>query len=569
MAALETVTGVKEQDADKAESAIRGIILGIVAALQVGDIVRATRKAQAKTEEIPSSEPPAPGEDSVEVTLEDTPEAALSPQANAGQFTGSPEPEPLPGQSDPPQLSGEADADALVLTPENAPDPAISIRVGEVIIEAPLSQLAETLHQQSPETLEDLRAALQDAERSPDATTVEIRADDNLKFYRDADNRFVASDFDMQASTAVEDETVTSQPALAGEAPPETVLPESDAIEVEVESVPTPVAEPVPVTATEDIRVDESSEAARQPPINTPTPETQELASLSTPSGAESALEVDEATPTQVVQLPVSEAEALGGQTLAESSTVNPDVWVNQTQVFTAEVDPQGNLQPVSTAAIGQSVDAIADQVELADDAQETTVEYAEQLEAGREQATETAAAQDQFFDERRETSDEVAATQDAFFDERRVMADADAIADREVIEGNANANHNTEVSSEVPSSHYNIAGMLDQACDICYGENPGTQTIQGSHYIISREGDFLSVTAKDGRGLILEKNGDEMISFLTPQDEQNLSAGFQVQQQQQERQFAQPVTDARPGASVPAASQPVATAGKAQLEMD
>lgn len=389
MAALETVTGVKEQDADKAESAIRGIILGIVAALQVGDIVRATRKAQAKTEEIPSSEPPAPGEDSVEVTLEDTPEAALSPQANAGQFTGSPEPEPLPGQSDPPQLSGEADADALVLTPENAPDPAISIRVGEVIIEAPLSQLAETLHQQSPETLEDLRAALQDAERSPDATTVEIRADDNLKFYRDADNRFVASDFDMQASTAVEDETVTSQPALAGEAPPETVLPESDAIEVEVESVPTPVAEPVPVTATEDIRVDESSEAARQPPINTPTPETQELASLSTPSGAESALEVDEATPTQVVQLPVSEAEALGGQTLAESSTVNPDVWVNQTQVFTAEVDPQGNLQPVSTAAIGQSVDAIADQVELADDAQETTVEYAEQLEAGREQATE------------------------------------------------------------------------------------------------------------------------------------------------------------------------------------
>ncbi len=565
MAALETVTGVKEQDADKAENAIRGIILGIVTALQVGDMVRATRKAPAQTKEIPSSESPTPGEKPVEVTLEDTPEPARSPQTSTGQFTGSPEPEALPGQSDPPQLPGGADADALVIAPENAPDPAISIRVGEVAIESPLSQLAETLHQQSPETIEELRSALQDAERSPDAPTVEIRADDQLKFYRDAENHFVASDFDIQASAAVEDEAVAAQSALAGEVQPETVLPESDAIEVQVESVPTPVAEPVPVAAMADLRVDESAEEARQLPIHTPAPEAQELERLSTPAVAESALDVDDATPTQVVQLPVSEAEALGGQTLAESSTVNPEVWANQTQVFTAEVDRQGNLQPLPTAAIGQSVDAIADRVELTEEAQETTVEYAEQLAAGRDQATETAATQDQFFDERRETSDVVADTHDAFYDERRAVADAKVIADVEAIEGNANASPNTEM----PSSHYNIAGMLDQACDICYGENTGTQTIQGSHYVISREGDFLSVTAKDGRGSILQKNGDEMTSFLTPQDEQNLSAGFAILQQQQERQFAQPATDAMPGASVSAVSQPVAAAGKAQIEMD
>ena len=138
----------------------------------------------------------------------DMSDAALSPQADAGQFTSSPKFEPLPGQSHAPQLPGGTDADAQELAPENAPDPAISIRVGEVTIASPLRQLAETLHQQSSETLEELRSALQDSERSPDAPIVEIRADDQLKFYRDTDNRFVSPDFDIPETPSVENETV-------------------------------------------------------------------------------------------------------------------------------------------------------------------------------------------------------------------------------------------------------------------------------------------------------------------------------------------------------------------------
>ena len=191
--------------------------------------------------------------------------------------------------------------------------------------------------------------------------------------------------------------------------------------------------------------------ASFQQPINTPVTETREY---------EPALGVEEATPTQVVQLHVSEAEALGGQTLAESSTVNPDVWANQTQIFTAEVDRQGNVQPLPTAAIGQSVDAIADQVALTQEAQETAIEYAEQLEDGRAQVAETADTHDQFFDEGRETSDAILDTQDAFYDERRVATNAEVIADDD-------PSRNTEM----PESHHNITVMLDQACDICYGK--------------------------------------------------------------------------------------------------
>ncbi|MEM1278528.1 MAG: hypothetical protein AAGG53_00620 [Cyanobacteria bacterium P01_H01_bin.152] len=542
MASLEPVTGVREHDAENANHTIRDVIYGIVTALHVGDLVSATQQAEAESS--PNADPVEA--EPVEVAPVETPEPELSPQSDAGQFTGSPDPEALGGQGDAPQLPGAGEADALELTPEDAPDPSISVRVGEVTIESPLSQLTETLHQQSPETLEELRSAIQDEQRSPDAPAVEIRADDQLKFYRDADNLFVASDFEIPQSS-VADETIAAQSALEGEVQPEATLPESEAVEVQVEPMPVPVAESIPVAATEEVWVDDALEAVPQQPVDTVATETQELEAIPVATEAEPALDLEETTPTQVVQIPVSEAEALGGQTLAESSTVNPDVWASQTQVFTAEVDSQGNVQPMPTAAIGQSVDAVADQVEITEESQETAVEYTQQLETGREQTADTAETHDQFFDDRRETSDELADTHDQFFDERRATADAEAIAD-----------------VDAPASHQSIANMLDQACDMCYGENAGTQTIQGNHYVISREGDSLSVTAKDGRGTLLEKNGDQVTSFLTPQDEQALSAGFGILQQQQERQGGQPVSNT----SAPMVAPPAAVAGKSQMEI-
>lgn len=542
MASLEPVTGVREHDAENANHTIRDVIYGIVTALHVGDLVSATQQAEAESS--PNADPVEA--EPVEVAPVETPEPELSPQSDAGQFTGSPDPEALGGQGDAPQLPGAGEADALELTPEDAPDPSISVRVGEVTIESPLSQLTETLHQQSPETLEELRSAIQDEQRSPDAPAVEIRADDQLKFYRDADNLFVASDFEIPQSS-VADETIAAQSALEGEVQPEATLPESEAVEVQVEPMPVPVAESIPVAATEEVWVDDALEAVPQQPIDTVATEIQELEAIPVATEAEPALDLEETTPTQVVQIPVSEAEALGGQTLAESSTVNPDVWASQTQVFTAEVDSQGNVQPMPTAAIGQSVDAVADQVEITEESQETAVEYTQQLETGREQTADTAETHDQFFDDRRETSDELADTHDQFFDERRATADAEAIAD-----------------VDAPASHQSIANMLDQACDMCYGENAGTQTIQGNHYVISREGDSLSVTAKDGRGTLLEKNGDQVTSFLTPQDEQALSAGFGILQQQQERQGGQPVSNT----SAPMVAPPAAVAGKSQMEI-
>ena len=520
---LENVTGVKEHDADRAEGAARETTSLIMGALLAANLMQGSRQL---------------------------------PQ------------------------SGER-------------DPQISIQVGDQKVESPLSQLPDVLERQSDEFLEPLRAAIQDPERSEGAPVVEIYADDKLKFYRNDETTFNSLNFDLKPHPQAQTEALTVEVAdfltdgiRTAENPDPTIhlqmgsgaeaktisTPSSQLAEEihstlspdEVESLHSTVIDGKPSDVVVSVRDERelrfyaegkqrldllsesvaATRAAEAPveveaevmPAAAPTSEESPVPAVETMDVESETVETAPASPTeaveevasppQVVQISVSQAEALGGQTLAESSTVNPDVWEGQTQTFTAEVDQFGHVQP--TTSVGQSVDAISDQVALTEQAEVTADNYAEQIDEQRDQATETADTHDQFFDERRAAADVAADAHDQFFDERRAVADA------------TGANGNPDAIAEVPESHRQIAAMLDQACDLCYGDNTGTQTIQGSHYVIDREGDFLCVTAKDDRGTLLAKNGDEISSSLTPQDEQNLAAGFAILQQQQSRQLEQ-----------------------------
>ena len=496
-------------------------------------------------------------------------------------------------------------------------DPQISIQVGDEKVESPLSQLPEVLERQSDEFLEPLRAAIQDPERPEGAPVVEIYADDKLKFYRNDETTFSTLDFDLkphpQSQTAAltaevadfltdgiktpenPDPTIHLQIGSGAEA--KTISTTRSQLAEEINSTLSPeeveslhstlidgkssdvvvsvrderelrfyaegrqrldlLSESVAATRAAEAPVEVEAEvmpAEGSPPEESPAPvvETMDVRSEpveAAPAPPSEAVE-EVASPPQVVQISVSQAEALGGQTLAESSTVNPDVWEGQTQTFTAEVDQFGHVQP--TTSVGQSVDAIADQVELTAQDKETAVDYAMQIDEQRDQATETADTQDQFFDERRAAADAVADTHDQFFDERR--ADADATG----------ANGNPDAMAEVPEKHHQIAGMLDQACSLCFEENTGTQTIEGHNYVIDRDGDFLSVTAKDGRGVILVKEGEQISSSLTPQDEQNFALAVPILQQQQARQRGQAA-----GPKLPSTPQPVAASTPKGLELE
>jgi hypothetical protein len=82
------------------------------------------------------------------------------------------------------------------------------------------------------------------------------------------------------------------------------------------------------------------------------------------------------------------------------------------------------------------------------------------------------------------------------------------------------------------------LATMFDRCLSICYGHE-GSATIVGNRYDISRDGHGgLSVTAKDGRGTIFERDGQsgEIISSATPQDLQKFAMGTAVLEQQQAR---------------------------------
>ncbi|MEM1291129.1 MAG: hypothetical protein AAGH67_06635 [Cyanobacteria bacterium P01_H01_bin.162] len=499
-------------------------------------------------------------------------------------------------------------------------DPQISIQVGDQKVESPLSQLPDVLEHQSDEFLEPLRAAIQDPERPEGAPVVEIYADDKLKFYRNDETTFSTLDFDLKPHPQSQTEALTVEVAdfltdgirtaenpdptihlqLGSGAEAKTISTPSSQLAEEINSTLSPdeieslhgtlidgkpsdvvvsvrdeselrfyaegrqrldlLSESVAATRAAEAPVEVEAEVmpaevssamptSEEPPAS--AVETMDVESETVEAAPVAPTEaVEEVASPQVVQISVSQAEALGGQTLAESSTVNPDVWEGQTQTFTAEVDQFGHVQP--TTSVGQSVDAIADQVALTEQAEVTADKYAEQLEVGRDQVATTAEAHDDFFDQRRETSDIAADKHDEFYDQRRARADA------------TGANGNPDAMAEVPEKHHQIAGMLDQACSLCFEENTGTQTIEGRNYVIDRDGDFLSVTAKDGRGVILVKDGEQISSSLTSQDEQNFALAVPILQQQQARQRGQAA-----GPKLPSTPQPVAASTPKGLELE
>jgi hypothetical protein len=93
------------------------------------------------------------------------------------------------------------------------------------------------------------------------------------------------------------------------------------------------------------------------------------------------------------------------------------------------------------------------------------------------------------------------------------------------------------------------LAAMFDRCLEISFGEE-GSATIVGNRYDISRDGlGGLSVTVKDGRGTIFERNGQsgEITSAATPEDLQKFAMGAEVLERQQARGASMPSSVPRP----------------------
>jgi hypothetical protein len=86
------------------------------------------------------------------------------------------------------------------------------------------------------------------------------------------------------------------------------------------------------------------------------------------------------------------------------------------------------------------------------------------------------------------------------------------------------------------------LAMMFDRCLEVSFGKE-GSATIVGNKYDIARDGaGGLSVTAKDGRGVIFERDSSgRMMSAATTQDLQNFAKGAAVLEQRQAKSAAMP----------------------------
>lgn len=451
MAGSDTLPGAREPDADKAEHSIREVIAGLLSALYFARYLRyqgsdspdnpfisvdnLDSKGQTQAQNL-SETNALPGHSEAEAlpspleidVLPESPhaDALLEPFDRDGR-PGPGNVEALPGQEEAKALPGSLEtADSIDSTLPNSPDPTISIKIGDEVIESPLSQLGDTLYQQPPETMEQLRSALHDIDRSAVAPTVEIRSDGQLKFYRDDIDTQISSDFRIR------------EPFLSVE----------DVEEVEVASV-------------------------HDRDTHSPGEQSGEI--------------IETAGTREVRQVPVSEAEILAGQNLAQTSTSNPDIWNEQPQVYTVEVDSYGNMQP--TQPIASGLEGVAEQVELRE-AQIIADEYDEALDSRREQS--------------------------------------------DLRTGGNYASENALTDSGTPDPNSQIIDMLDRACDHCY-EPGGRQVISGNYLTVERDGPRLTVTANDDGRVILERtNNGDIRSSMTPADQAILQNGFDVLDQHQ-----------------------------------
>jgi hypothetical protein len=62
------------------------------------------------------------------------------------------------------------------------------------------------------------------------------------------------------------------------------------------------------------------------------------------------------------------------------------------------------------------------------------------------------------------------------------------------------------------------VANRLVQQCGRQPSDSP-TQFVEGKNYLIAREGENISVLAKDGRGEILSLRGGRITNNLSPED--------------------------------------------------
>ncbi|MEM6835490.1 MAG: hypothetical protein AAF609_01425 [Cyanobacteria bacterium P01_C01_bin.120] len=453
---IDDATGVTTQEADKAEQSTRnavGLLVGAAALLYY-------RNQQSQAAE---------------------PDKAISPEPIAVEVRPDIQdlghPRPLPGGPDDlppydahelPPAGGTTPPDETLHTayrPEKAPV-VIRLSVGDEQIETDSERIASDIQQL--DNLDVVQRAITNQSLTSDLV-VEIQVAGDLVFYQGPEERYVHSDFDLQAAN----ELISNH--QHGE------MERNDGAVIDVDASPLHTAVGRVDREVPDVNPEATQEQVSSgnstPPIHADRAPTQERSHSSAPE------QPVDTTPPPVDQeqwtieiVPLSQAEAIAGQNEGDVSTDDPAIWIAQPTTPTVTKDGHGRIVPSPSM---EGLEATVDLVERRE-------EQAEWMQARLEE-------------------------QQA------------------------------------------LATMLDRCLETTHGKE-GSATIIGNSYDISRDGHGgLAVTAKDGRGLIFERDGQsgEIISSATSQDLETFAKGAAVLERQQARNAAMSSPTPAPSPSI------------------
>lgn len=443
---IDDATGVTTQEADKAEQSTRnamGLLVGAAALLYFRN-----QQQAAEPDEVVPLEPLA-----VEVRPD------IQDLGHPRPLPGGPDELPPYDAHELPPAGGTTPPEATQHTayrPENAPA-VIRLKVGDEQLETDSDRIASDIPQL--DHLDVVQRAIDNQSLTTDPA-VEIQVAGDRVFYQGPEERYVHSDFDLQAAN----ELILNH--QHGE------MERNDGAVIDVDASPLHTAVGRVDREVPDVNPEATQEQVSSgnstPPIHADRAPTQERSHSSVPE------QPVDTTPPPVDQeqltteiVPLSQAEAIAGQNEGDVSTDDPAIWMAQPTTPAATKDGHGYI--VRSPSI-EGLEATVDLVERREDQAEWMQARLEEQQA--------------------------------------------------------------------------LATMFDLCLETTHGKE-GSATILGNRYDISRDGHGgLAVTAKDGRGLIFERDGQsgEIISSATYQDLEIFAKGAAVLERQQARNAAMPL---------------------------
>lgn len=456
---IDDATGVTTQEADKAEQSTRnamGWLVGAAALLYFRNQQQAAEPDRVVPLELLAVE--------VRPDIQDL--------GHPRPLPGGPDDLPPYDAHELPPAGGTTPPDETQHTayrPENPPV-VIRLSVGDEQIETASDQIASDIQQL--DHLDVVQRAIDNQSLTTDPA-VEIQVAGDRVFYQGPEERYVHSDFDLQAAS----ELVSNH--QRGE------MERNDGAVIEVDASPLHTAVGRVDREVPDARPEATQEQANlgdsTPSSHADRAPTQEHPRSSAPAPEQSVDATPPPPPMAQEQLtteivPLSQVEAIAGQNEGDVSTDDPVIWM--AYPTTPTVTKDGHDRVIRSSSM-EGLEATVDLVERREDQAEWMQARLQEQQA--------------------------------------------------------------------------LATMFDRCLETTHGKE-GSATILGNRYDISRDGHGgLSVAAKDGRGLIFERDGQsgEIISSATSQDLETFAEGAAVLERQQARNAAMPSLTPAPSPSI------------------